>query len=284
MTKLIWDQIGEKVYETGVYQGVLYSSSGNGVVWNGLTSVEEDQSDLKQTPYYLDGVKYFNERSTSDFSGTLKAIYYPDEFLEFDGYQSSAPGLLLDGQPVRSLFGLSYRTLIGDDIQGTALGYKIHLLYNLTATPSNKNYATNSKSATALEFSWKITGIPEVTPGYRASAHAVIDSRKIEPWKLVYVENILYGSDEVTARLPSMAELMTFIYTGLYSIVDNGNGTFTVTGPDDIVYYIDEDMFEIASPAVAMIDEFTYTISDATSSHDTDIFDGESGDFDDGTI
>lgn len=284
MTTLLWDQTGEKMYETGLDRGVLYLANGNGVVWNGLTGVDEDASDVTVTPYYLDGLVYYQDRSASDFSATIKAFTYPDEFLEFDGYQQSAPGLSLGSQPVTSRFGISYRTLIGDDIQGTELGYKIHVVYNLTATPANVTRGTLSKSANPIEFSWKVVGVPEVTPGFRPTTHAVIDSRFVRPSIFEYIEGVLYGTETEAARLPSLAELMFVLYTDLYTLVDNGDGSWTATGPPDVLEYLDATTFQITSAAALFLTADKYQLSSAHSSHDTDAFDNDGGSFDDGTI
>lgn len=262
MATLLWDQLGEKVYETGVDRGVLYLTDRTGVVWNGLTSVEEKTEGVEQTPYYIDGVRYFIERSPGDFAATLNAFTYPDAFLEFEGYQSPDRGFFLDNQVVTATFGLSYRTRIGNDVSGVALGYKIHILYNLTAIPSNKSYDTQDNSINPVEFSWDITGVPEKVDGYRPTAHAVFDSRRLSPVVLSAIEDILYGNATTNARLPSLSELIDLVVGLTLQVIDHGDGSWTAIGPDEDVLYLDSTSFQITRASANMIDETSYTLTD----------------------
>lgn len=219
MDRITWDQPDERTYESGVDRGVLYPPDVSGVPWNGLTSVEGDESSGDVSSYYFDGSKYLDTRSPSDFSATLKAMTYPDEFLEFDGVSEiSSGGLFFDSQPVTKTFGLSYRTRIGDALSGNA-GYKIHLAYNLTAKSDNKAFATIGGSASASDFSWTITGVPEVLGGIRPTAHVFLDSRKLDPDLLAGIEDILYGNAPNTGST--------------IDLLDGGTATssITATGP-----------------------------------------------------
>lgn len=257
MTKILWDQTSTKVYETGVDRGVLYLSDNSGVAWNGITSVEEDLSDAKQTPYYLDGVKYYNQRTVGDFSAILKAYTYPDEFLEFDGFQTATVGLILSDQPVSGTFGLSYRTLVGNDINGIDYGYKIHILYNLTATPSNRKFSAMGNTVDPLEFTWNISGIPEIVSGFRPTAHVILDSRELSVSTLSAIEDVLYGNSSTNPRIPSLSELVGLVF----NVVDNGDGTWTATGLGNTITYLDATTFQIDWPGAVMISPNTYTLS-----------------------
>lgn len=233
MARIVWDRPAERTYETGIDRGVLYLADRSGVPWNGLLSVEETAEQEEITPIFLDGQRYFNDKLVGDFVAVLKAYTYPDEFMVFDGYQQLAEGFYLDNQFTYDQFGLSYRTKVGNALNGD-LGYKIHILYNLTALPETKSYKSMSDSPELTEFGWTIYGVPETVNGYRPTAHAVIDSRIVAPITVTAVENILYGTSSVAPRLPSLVELQGLIGFSLL-VVDNGDGTFTITGPDSSV-------------------------------------------------
>jgi len=175
MTTLVWDAVGDRVYETGVDRGVLYLSDGRGVPWNGLTAVE-DRTTSTVTPLYWDGVKYNDLFVVGDFVGLLKAYTYPDEFMEFEGVQEVDNGLFVAGQTPK-IFGLSYRTKIGNDLT-SELGYKIHILSNLTAVPSTKAFKTISDTMAAVEFEWTLTAVPSHVPGYKPTSHLIFDTSK----------------------------------------------------------------------------------------------------------
>jgi hypothetical protein len=207
MTRLIWDAAGTHRFEQGVDRGVLYLPNGTVVPWNGLTGVDEDTSDTIIEEYYLDGVKYLVRRDAGDFSGTLKAITYPDEFLPFDGNGEFNPGIFAADQPVMGTFGLSYRTKMGNDSNVEA-SYKIHVLYNQTAKISGKSFSTASKAVTPAEFAWSITGVPMAVVGYRPTCHVVIDSSRLRAGVLTVLENALYGSSSTAAYLPDPATLV----------------------------------------------------------------------------
>jgi hypothetical protein len=260
MTRIVWDDIGEKVYETGLDRGVLYTAEG-GVPWNGITTIDISDGEAKVNPYYFDGVKYYNERTLSDFSATLKAFTYPDEFLQYDGFQEISDGFFITDQQVSGTFDLSYRTLLGNDVAGTDLGYKLHFLYNLTAVPASTSYSTNGKDVDVASFSWEISGIPVEVPGFRPAVHFILDSRTVAPKVLEGIEEILYGNGKLQPRLPTVDELSRTFTTGIISLTDNGDGTWTLVGLDSSVFLQVGGSFEIASSAVTVIDRDSYTIT-----------------------
>jgi hypothetical protein len=207
MTTLVWDAVGSRLYENGVDRGVLYLEDGSGVPWNGLTSVEERFTGAQVTPYYWDGVKYAEFYTVPDFSASVKAYTYPDEFLEFEGIQEVDNGLFAGGQTPKT-FGLTYRTLIGNDLNSD-LGYKIHILCNLTAVPSNIAYKVNVPSPNAIEFEWVVTAIPSRIPGYRPTAHLIFDTTKSSDGFVADLEAILYGDDITEAHIPPFETLVS---------------------------------------------------------------------------
>jgi len=260
MTKLRWDQIGTRFYETGIDRGVLYLEDGTVVPWNGITGVEEDLGNDGSTPYYIDGVKYLDSQNTGDYVSTLRAFTYPPEFEEYQGSLSLLEGFMASGQPMKS-FGLSYRTLIGNDINGTNLGYKIHLLYNLVAVQDIPAYQSLNDQPQALEFSWRLMAVPEMVEGYRPTAHVIIDSRYINKYLLRDLENILYGSDTIDPSLTSLDDLVKYIQDwDIVEVVDNGDGTWTATGPSELVFYLDDTTFQINGIPVTWLASDTYKI------------------------
>ena len=203
MAKIVWDATGEKIYETGTKNGVLYPKDtngqyGTGVPWNGLTGVTENPSGAEESKLYADDQKYLSLYSAEDFGCTIEAYTYPPEFAVCDGSVEIAPGVMA-GQQSRRGFGFSYRTVIGNDQQGEAYGYKLHLVYGATASPSEKSYATINDSPDAVTFSWEITTTPENVPGFKPTAIITIDSTKADRDKLAELEDILYGRDAVEA-------------------------------------------------------------------------------------
>lgn len=212
--KLVWDKTGERLYETGVRQGVLYPQAAGaypkGVAWNGLTAVTESPSGAEATPLYADDIKYLNLVSTEEFGGTIEAYTYPEEFMECDGSASIATGVYI-GQQARKAFGLSYRTVVGNDVDMNDYGYKLHLIYGALAAPSEKGYATINDSPEAITFSWEFTTTPVNVTGFKPTASITIDSTKVDKEKLAALEAILYGSESEEARLPlpdEIAEIM----------------------------------------------------------------------------
>lgn len=224
MSKIVWDQTGERFYETGVEKGVLYpyssSAYASGVAWNGLTAVTESPSGSEPTALYADNIKYLNLMSNEEFGATIEAYTYPDEFAACDGSASIATGVVI-GQQKRSTFGLSYVTKLGNDTDGADYGYKIHLIYGALASPSEKSYATVNDSPEAITFSWEVSTTPVEVPGFKPTASVTIDSTKVKAAELAALEAILYGvnasADPVVAatepRLPLPAELTTIFTT-----------------------------------------------------------------------
>ena len=215
MAKLVWDQAGERLYETGVRNGVLYPMGANGVygtgvAWNGLTQVSESPSGAEPTALYADDIKYLNLMSAEEFGATIEAYTYPDEFMECDGSASIATGAVI-GQQNRKLFGLCYRTTIGNDTDGTDHGYKIHIIYGCQASPSEKAYSTIDDSPEAITFSWEISTTPVEVTGFKPTATVIIDSTKVDTAKLATLEAALYGGENTEARLPMPNEIATML-------------------------------------------------------------------------
>lgn len=262
MTQLTWDQVGERRFEAGLDRGVLYLPDSGGVAWSGLTGIDENTEDTS-TPYYLDGVRYLNVESLGDFKATLRALTYPDEFEPFIGIGSIGNGLLAHDQPPKR-FGLSYRTKIGDDLNGSEAGYKIHILYNVSAVPSSNAYQSLGAQIAPVEFSWALSTTPQRTDRYRPTAHIVIDSTEIDPDVLGGLESILYGTETTDPSLPSLPEFISLLETWeSITITDNGDGTWTATsvGPDDLIVMLDDTTFQINKVDATYSDEDTYDIS-----------------------
>lgn len=219
MARLVWDQTGQKTYETGVKQGVLYPQGEGGAypkgyAWNGLTGVTESPSGAESNPLYADDIKYLNLISAEEFGATIEAYTYPDEFAECDGSAEIAPGVTI-GQQARKTFGMAYKTTFGNDVDGNEHGYKLHLIYGALATPSEKAYATINDSPEAITFSWEVTTTPVAVEGFKPTASLTIDSTKVDKDKLTALEDILYGKDTVEARLPLPNEVATLMKTGV---------------------------------------------------------------------
>lgn len=213
MSKIVWDETGKKFYETGVKNGVLYVQDDQGaypkgVAWNGLTAVTESPSGAEATPLYADDIKYLELRSNEEFGATVEAYTYPEEFGVCDGSAELAPGVII-GQQARKAFGLCYRTTVGNDIANNDYGYKIHLIYNATAAPSERAYATINDSPEAITFSWELTTTPVAVTGHKPTACLTIDSTKVDAEKLAALEAILYGTEEKEAYLPLPDEVAT---------------------------------------------------------------------------
>lgn len=206
MTAIVWDQLGERVYEGGVDRGVLYTSNTSGVPWNGLKSV---QSHTEKTiePIYYDGKRINNAVDVGDFEGTLTAYTYPDEFLQFEGTLDDDEGRYVTGQGVQ-LFHLSWRTRIANDLVGTELGYKLHILRNVVALPSPTMFESLSIDSEPLEFEWLLTALPETITLFRPTPYLIIDSRKIDPALLSELEGVLYGGSSTSPSIPTLQTIM----------------------------------------------------------------------------
>lgn len=260
MSALVWDKTGDHLYETGVSKGVLYTTDGKGIPWNGLISVEENESNEIESIYF-DGIKFNDIVAVGDFSAVLKAFTYPDEFLFHEGIVEDQTGFYISNQP-SSLFSLSYQTKIGDDIEGVNAGYKIHILYNLTATPNQKTYQTIGDSVEPIEFEWAISAIPEDIEKFRPTAHVIFDSRKVYPPMLADLESILYGGDGNDSHLPPLKSLSSYIrHWNTLIIRDNGDGTWTAESNEPgIITMLSSIEFSIVSDTITYLDSDTYRI------------------------
>ncbi len=216
MAQITWDNVGDKIYETGTDHGVLYAGAGytEGVAWNGLTGVTESPSGAEPQPQYADNIKYLNIISAEDFGLTIEAFTYPDEFAVCDGSAELTPGVMI-GQQDRKTFGFSYRTQIGNDSVGQNFGYKLHLIYGCVASPSEKAYTTINESPEAITFSWEVTTTPVPVTGYKPAAQLTINSTEFTSsemkTKLTALETILYGTAEAEPRMPLPDEVLTLL-------------------------------------------------------------------------
>jgi hypothetical protein len=228
MTRLVWDAVGERFYETGVDHGVLYIGTA-GYAWPGLVSVTESTAGGEPRPYYVDGFKYLNLAAAEEFEATIEAFSAPPEFAPCDGINTMYAGLLITNQPRRA-FGFSYRTKIGNDVDGSDHAYKLHLVYNALAAPSEQAYSTLSDQAEAPTRSWKLTTLAPKIYGYRPTAHFVVDSRNTPSATLTELEDFLYGTDTTASAMPTVRELMELFGAPVYD-----GGEITVPEPDTIL-------------------------------------------------
>ena len=223
MSKLVWDTTGDRTYETGLNHGVLYPINNSGaytpgVAWNGLSSVSESPSGAEANAIYADNIKYLNLYSAEEFGATIEAYTYPDEWAQCDGSADLLPGVSL-GQQNRKTFGLCYRTVLGNDVDGDEHGYKLHLIYGCKASPSERQYQTINDSPEAITFSWEITTTPINVNGFKPVSNVTIDSTKVDATKLAALEEVLYGKDPTTEggndgvdpRLPLPDEIATIM-------------------------------------------------------------------------
>lgn len=268
MTKLAWDGTGQRMYETGVDHGVLYIPDNqgvydNGVAWNGLTAVTESPSGAEATPLYADNIKYLNLISVEEFGATIEAYTYPKEFAEFDGLATPSPGVYV-GQQNRRAFGFSYRTRVGNDIEGSDYGYKLHLVYNATAAPSERANTTINDSPEATTLSWEITTTPTpVNDDLKPTSHLIIDSTQVPADDLATLEDLLYGTVGTDPQLPTPAAVLAIFAAGLTTadLGDDDNQptyndtTHVVTLPavTGVVWYINgEEVASGAQPALSV--------------------------------
>ena len=213
--KLVWDNVGERFYETGVKNCALYLQNNDGsypkgVAWNGISAINESPSGAESSPIYADDTKYLNLISNEELSASIEAYTYPDEFAECDGSAEIATGITIGQQP-RKAFGLAYKTTLGNDIAGNEYGYKLHLLYGCKAAPSEKAYSTINDSPEAITFSWEISTTPVNVKGFKPTSNLTIDSSKVAPEKLAALEVVLFGSESAEARLPLPDEIITLV-------------------------------------------------------------------------
>jgi len=247
VAKLAWDSVGARFYETGVDYGVLYIPVNGlydtGFAWNGLTAVTESPSGAEASPLYADNIKYLNLMSVEEFGGTIEAYTYPNEFAQCDGSAAPQVGVSLGQQP-RAMFGLSYRTRIGNDVSGVELGYKLHLIYGAVAAPSEKAYATINDSPEAITFSWAIWTTPVLVSGYKPTSSITIDSTKVSPTNLATLEDFLYGTVSTDPSLPAPASVIA-IFAGALTVAtptaptyNAGTDTITIPSITGVIYTI----------------------------------------------
>jgi hypothetical protein len=262
MAVLTWDEIGKRTYQTGVDHGVLYLHDGVVVAWNGLVDIEESpNSELKS--FFLDGIKYLENLSPSDFIGKLKAFTYPDEFDSVNGIAHVAPGLAYYEQPPKS-FNLSYRTKIGNDIEGEEFGYKIHILYNVIAQPDSYAFTTSQDSGVQpIEFGWTLTGTPPKVDKVRPTVHISIDSRTTPPEILKLLESQLYGTVTSPPSLPPITEIGEYFgYRGALLIVNYGDGSWlAIDEANNYINMTNNTTFEIVGADATYLDPNTYNVS-----------------------
>lgn len=241
MTRIAWSQPGSRLFEAGVDRGVLYTDDGPGVAWTGLIGVEQNRSGGEAKPKFVDGVKVSNHLTLEQFQGTIEAYAYPLQFEACDGTANLQNGLRAKNQRRRP-FGMTYRTKIGNDLQGIDYAYRIHILYNLRAEPADRGYETLGEDIEPLTFSWDVTARPELVAGLVPTAYFEIDSRVVPAELLQTLENILYGDSTQESSLPSAGELFflfdsydDLVYdaggplTPVFSIHDAGSASATVT-------------------------------------------------------
>lgn len=215
MAKIVWDEVGTRLFETGVKNGVLYpqDESGNypkGVAWNGLVNVTESPTGAEATPLYADDIKYLELMSAEEFGATIEAYTYPNEFAACDGSAELATGVVI-GQQARQPFGLCYRTTLGNDVKGQDYGYKLHLIYGAKAAPTEKAYGTINDNPEAVTFSWELTTTPVTVTGHKPTASLIIDSTKVDPGKLTAIEAKLYGGLDSQPTLPTPDEILAIL-------------------------------------------------------------------------
>jgi hypothetical protein len=260
VSRLTWGDTGQHFYEAGVDRGVLYIDGSSGVPWNGLVSVEESPSGGDPDPYYIDGVKYLNLSAKEEFEATISAYYSPPEFDACDGMALIKPGLIA-AQQRRKSFGLSYRTKLGNDLDDD-FAYKIHLVYNALAQPTQRKYETASNSFDASLLSWSITTKPALLSGVGYTAHMIVDTSTAVPFSIETLEDILYGDDANLPRLPTLSELRgLFIDSAPLEVTDIGNDEYTITGSGFAVMLIDESTYQINGDTIVSLDSDTYQIS-----------------------
>lgn len=283
MTKLLWDQVGQKTYETGVDHGVLYIPDAlgdyeNGYAWNGLTAVTESPSGAESNKQYADNIVYANLKSAEEFAATIEAFTYPDEFAQCDG--SAVVNGVQIGQQTRKSFGFSWRSLKGNDLEQTDYGYKIHLVYGADAAPTERAHNTVNESPELATLSWEVTTTPTAVEGtnpvtgkpFKPTAKLTIDSTDVDAAALAALETILYGTVGVDPRLPSPTEVLA-LFDGTFTEVttvaptyDSGTDIVTIPAVAGVVYSVDgvevpsgafgpitADVFITAAPAAGYV-------------------------------
>ena len=267
MTALIWDAVGERMYETGVDHGVLYLANeggdyDTGFAWNGLVTVTESPTGAEATALYADNIKYLNIQSVEEFGATIEAYTYPDEFAECDGSASPEVGVMV-GQQTRRMFGLSYRTRVGNDVLGTAYGYKLHLIYGALAAPSEKAYSTINDTPEAITFSWEVSTTPTTVDGFSPTASIVIDSAKVDADALGELEDLLYGTVGSDPSLPT-PDAVIALFAGTVTeatptepTFNAGTNTITIPTVTGVIYKVDGET--VAAGALVITEDTVVT-------------------------
>ena len=235
MAKLKWDEIGERIYETGVRNCALYvrkpdGTYNSGVAWNGITAITESPDGAEASDIYADDIKYLTLRSAENFKATIEAYTYPDDFDPCEGIVFPVPGVLLGQQPY-SEFAICYRSTVGNDVYNDEYGYKLHILYNLLSSPSEKDFQTKNDSPEAASFSWEISSIPVLVDGYKPTSILIIDSTKVSPYDLSLIENTLFGTEETEPTLMLPDEIGTVFRVGFLT---NEEADYILIGGDRI--------------------------------------------------
>lgn len=256
MTKLSWDDSGSRRYSAGVDRGVFYPAIGPGVSWNGLVSVSE-REDSSTESGYLDGIKIYQRPVPGSFEATVSALTYPDEFADYDGVEDGRIA-----QQDRLIFGLSYRTGLGNDLQGLTLGYKIHLVYNARVSPTESEYSSIDGEIDPTIFEWPISTLPIEFLGVKPFSHVIIDSTVANAAAISALEDLIYGTSEADPQLPPIQDIVNlFEENSILKITDNGDGTWTAEAPGTIIQMLDATTFEITWPSAIFIDGVSYNIS-----------------------
>lgn len=261
--RLNWGMAGERRFESGIDRGVLYPRFATAAPWVGITNLEEDFAEDGSDPVYFDGVKIRDDEIIGDFAAQLSAFTYPEEFDDIQGIRLLSGGLYADDQQT-SQFDLCFRTQVGNDVDGLEHGYKLHLIYNLSVIPVAVSRQTHTETITPFNFEWSISAVPENVPGYRPTAHFIIESNYVDSDVLTILEEILYGDEDTAPRMIGVTELMQLGLSGAFTIVDNGDDTLTLTSTyDDTIIDLGDGLYElhgiVATPVPG--DEGMFTIN-----------------------
>lgn len=260
MTRIAWNAPGDRFFDAGVDRGVIYTRDGQVIPWNGLTGVDESGAESAAS-YFIDGRPYLFLPKPKEYQATLKAFTYPDRFSELMGLVEVADGMYLDSQ-LSDSFHLSYRTMVGNDLEGIDHGYKIHLVYNATVAPQSKTFDTLSNSINPVEFAWEIQAVPVKVEGYRPTAHIIIDTRHLGEEKIAELEALIYGDDSTEPAMPEPQIVFDLLnYGDAIIITDNGDGTWTAEGSYANVYVVAPGVFRIDNVDAIDFGDGTFQVS-----------------------
>lgn len=245
MSRLEWGKAGARLFESGIDRGALYPRYGTPVPWIGLTGLEENFGQDASNPVYFDGVKIRDDETVGDFVGTLSAFTYPDEFAALEGMRMLAPGFYADDQQ-GGYFDLSFRTRIGNDIEGEDYAYKLHIIHNLVVTPAQRGRETHTEEIAPTSFQWEISATPSLFPGFRPTSHVIFDSTRLDPFLMATVEDTLYGDDDTDPRMMNATELYNLATIGPYKVTDIGDGTVSIsTTYDDVMQDLGDGLYQL---------------------------------------